>query len=229
MQDNSTSKGHAAELAVDGIVFKPIVLSDPVPLGRQLLSAGKLAPPDAYSLYAILQTGDFEDVRLDETFDLRVKGTERFIAFTGDRIFRFFANNREIKWGLETIDEAALRLFSGASDNEAVFLEVRGGTDRLITQGEAIDLTRDGVERFITAPRPKTYHFFVNGQKYETDQPQLTGLQIKARVSGWNPEHDLMLEGHGDDPDRIIADDEIVDLDVTPARRFSSVPKANFG
>lgn len=223
------SKKPAAELALDGIAFKPIALDDPVPLGRQFLEAGKLEPPEAFSLYAILDNGDFEDVRLNEPFDLRAKGVERFIAFTGDRLFRIFANDREVKWGLETITEAVLRFVSGAADDEAVYLEVRGGTDRLIKEDETVDLTQPDVERFLTAKRPKTYHFFVNGVKYETDQPKLTGLQIKARVPNWDASHDLVLEGHGDEPDRVIADDELVDLDVPHKRRFSSVPKANFG
>ena len=35
-----------------------------------------------------------------------------------------------------------------------MFLEVRGGQDRLIEPGELIDLTAPGIERFTTAPRP---------------------------------------------------------------------------
>ncbi len=230
MTDKQIRKEHAAELALDGVTFQPINLDDPVPLGRQYLAAAKLKPPEAFSLYAILESGDFEDVRLDEPFDLRAKGVERFVAFTGDRVFRFFANDREVKWGPGAISEEALRLVSGAADDEAIYLEVRGGTDRLIKEGETVDLTQPGVEHFLTAKRPRTYHFFVNGVKYEADQPRLAGLQIKARVADWDPSHDLVLEGHGDDPDRVIADDEVVDLDVSHGpRRFSSVPKANFG
>jgi hypothetical protein len=77
---------------------------------------------------------------------------------------------------------------------------------------------------------PPRFNFFVNGVKYVTDQPALTGLQIKARVSDWDQSHDLVLEGHGHDPDQVIRDDEVVQLDVQGGpRRFSSVPKANFG
>ena len=72
--------------------------------------------------------------------------------------------------------------------------------------------------------------YFVSGKEYETDQPALTGLQIKAKVANWDPSHDLVLEGVGDEPDQVIRDDESVRfLGVHPARRFSSVPKANFG
>jgi hypothetical protein len=78
---------------------------------------------------------------------------------------------------------------------------VRGGTDRLIKPGATVDLTQQGVERFLTAKRPKIYRFFVNGVEYETDQARLSGLQIKARVTNWDSSHDLVLEGHGDEPD----------------------------
>jgi hypothetical protein len=79
-------------------------------------------------------------------------------------------------------------------------------------------------------PKNEIYTFFVQGKKYETDQPSLTGLQIKARVTDWDQSHDLVLEGHGNDPDRIIADDEVVPLEKDKGPlRFSSAPKANFG
>src|ERR1700750_3449089 len=75
-----------------------------------------------------------------------------------------------------------------------------------------------------------TYSFFVGREKYETDQPVLTGLQIKAKVPDWDPTHALVLEGHGDDPDRVIRDDEPVSLEKAHGPlRFSSAPKANFG
>lgn len=76
----------------------------------------------------------------------------------------------------------------------------------------------------------KTYTFFVGNNKYETDQKALTGLQIKARVADWDQDTDLLLEGHGHDPDKIIGDNELVDLDTGHGPlRFSSAPKANFG
>lgn len=77
---------------------------------------------------------------------------------------------------------------------------------------------------------PKKWIFFVGGKKYETDQQSLTGLQIKSRVPDWDPNHDLVLEGHGNDQDRVIQDDELVDLEKEKGPpRFSAAPKANFG
>lgn len=79
--------------------------------------------------------------------------------------------------------------------------------------------------------KPKTYNFFVGNEKHETDQTQLTGAQIKAYVPDVAPGTKLSLEGHGNDPDRIIADDELVPLNEQQGGpcRFTLVPPANFG
>jgi hypothetical protein len=229
-QPRGREEVYRIQLALDSVEFRPHAVDDPIPLGRQILDAGGLRPPEAFSLYTILPSGDFEDVRPDEEIDLRAKRAERFIAFSTDRLFRSTLNGRPIVWGVPSIPEHALRVLSGISGDEAVYLEVRGGTDQLIPEGGNADLGGQGAESFITAPKPKLYVFFVNGARYESDQRSLTGLQIKARVANWDPSHDLVLEGHGHDPDRVIADDESVDLDVEHSpRRFSSVPKANFG
>ncbi|WBY00044.1 hypothetical protein PE066_11170 [Ramlibacter tataouinensis] len=82
-----------------------------------------------------------------------------------------------------------------------------------------------------TTKKPESYKFFVGSQKYETGQVQLTGAQIKAYVPDVAPGSKLSLEGHGNEPDRIIADDEEVSLDERHGgpRRFTLVPPANFG
>lgn len=74
------------------------------------------------------------------------------------------------------------------------------------------------------------YFYFVGNDRYESDLPELTGAQIKARVPNLDPAFQLSLEGHGNDPDRIIADNEVVSLkkDKGPVR-FTLVPPANFG
>lgn len=106
-----------------------------------------------------------------------------------------------------------------------------GQTDKEIgmSKDDVLDQTSKG-EGGDKPHKPPTYTFFVGREKFETDQPVLTGLQIKAKVPDWDPSHDLVLEGHGDDPDRVIRDDEEVSLEkVHGPLRFSSVPKANFG
>lgn len=230
-QDRQLRPGrYRVSFALDGVDYHPIILDDPVPLGRQILKAAGIKDVDGHSLFVITQEGDFEDVRADEEVDLRDRLAYRFIAFSTDPLYRLKLDDSRIVWGQPAIPESVLRSLAGIGDDKAVFLEVRGGADKLIEAGTEVDLTAEGVERFITAKVKTSYFFFVNGQRYETEKKKLTGAQIKAMVPGWDETHDLALEGHGDEPDRTIGDDESVSLDPKHGvRRFSSVPKANFG
>lgn len=221
---------YRVRFALNGVSYLPLILDDPVPLGRQVLKAAGVTPIDSHSLFLITEEGDFEDVRPDEQIDLRDRRAHSFIAFSGDPLYRVKLGEARIVWGLPKISEEVLRTLAGIGEDEAVFLEVRGGTDRQIEEGEDVDLTQPGVETFITAPRKKSFHYFVDDLRYETEHQVLTGGQIKAKVKDWDPSHDLSLEGQGDQPDRTIEDDESVDLAPKHGiRRFSSVPKADFG
>jgi hypothetical protein len=76
----------------------------------------------------------------------------------------------------------------------------------------------------------KKIFFFVDNKKYETEMSTLTGAEIKAMITGFDPSYSLFLEGPGDDPDQLITDDKSVDLEKEKGpRRFYTVPPANFG
>lgn len=82
----------------------------------------------------------------------------------------------------------------------------------------------------MSSETPKKYFYFVNNVKYESDLAELTGAQIKARIPDLQPNTGLSLEGHGNDPDRLIGDDEVVSLEKHHGPlRFTLVPPATFG
>lgn len=165
-------------LAEGSVDFHALKLADPVPLGRQILTAAKLRDLDSYTLFAILPSGDFEDIRLDEPFDLRGKGVERLIVFQSDRVFRFKLNESQIAWGQPTISENVLRGLAGIGADEGVYLEVRGGEDRLLETGTVESLEGPGVERFITAPVQLTYEITVNSRARDIDHAVVTYEEI---------------------------------------------------
>lgn len=165
--------------ALESVDFRAITVTDPVPTGRQILSAAGLDDREDFTLCAILASGDFEEVTLNETFDLRARGAERFIAFQTDRDFKLTFNGRQLIWGQSVIPGNALYLLSGIDTNEAVFLEVRGGIDRLIEADDQVDLTQPGVEHFITAPRPvKGYTIIVNARDEPVHDKRVTYEQV---------------------------------------------------
>ena len=147
-----------------------------MPLGRQLLEAGALDPRDGYSLFAILPSGDFEEVRLNEPFDLREHGAERFVAFMTDRDFKLTLNDDELRWGKPIISSTILYNLAKPGEGEGVFLDVPGGEDRLIENGELIDLAEPGIERFITARL--AFEIIVNSRPRTVNARTVTFEQI---------------------------------------------------
>lgn len=164
---------------LEGLTFRNIDVPDPFPTGRQILDSAGLDRRGDYLLYALLASGDFEDVRLDEAVDLRSKGAESFIAFKSDRDFKFALNDRQMAWGRPELLGNVLYDLADASPEEAIFLEVRGGEDRLIEPDDRINLDAPGIERFITAPRPhKGYVIVVNAVEETVPDKQVTFEQV---------------------------------------------------
>ncbi len=110
--NNSVGSGNKPfhiRFTTDGISYRDGSIGDPVPVGSQLLSAAGVRDVENYSLFAILPNGEFEDIRLDETFDLRAKGVETFAYFESDRSFNFTIESRQMSRGKNLISGKALR------------------------------------------------------------------------------------------------------------------------
>lgn len=174
-----TDRQFRLKLGIGGVEFQDHLTNDPVPTGRQILEIAGVNPKEDWSLFAILPSGDFEDVRLDETFDLRAKGAEAFIAFQTDRDFKFTLRGSQIEWGKPTISGKELGKLANLMDGEAVFLEVPGGEDRLLEEKDLILLTNPGVEHFIVAAKPKPgFEIIVNGRLRVVDEENVSYAQI---------------------------------------------------
>lgn len=161
--------------AQDNLNFRDLEVNDPVPLGRQILTAAGLDAGDGFSLFTILATGDFEDVRMDEPFDLRGRGAERFVAFQTDRLFKLTFKGHELEWGKPALAGKYLYELGKVGKDEAVYLEIRGGTDKLVEPGDIIDLTAPGIEHFVVGPQPvKNYEIVVNSRPKIVDHQRVT-------------------------------------------------------
>lgn len=78
----------------------------------------------------------------------------------------------------------------------------------------------------------KKYFFFVNDEKFDTDEEVVTGAYIKSRIANLPPGSGLELEGQGHDPNKLIGDGDSVSLKLGHGQgplRFTTVPPASFG
>lgn len=139
------------EFGNEHLDYRPGLVRDPVPTGRQLLDAAGARPVEEHILLQLLTDGLLEEIRLDETTDLRGKAIERFLVFRSDRSFRFELDGRQLEWGATVISGVTLKTLAGVDPKTyGVWLEVRGDDDRSIGDAELVDLAAKGVERFFT-------------------------------------------------------------------------------
>jgi hypothetical protein len=199
--------GHSLEsyrilLADEQLEFRDIFVSDPVPTGRQILHAAGVREVEEFSLFAILPSGDFEDIRLDETYDLRGRGAEKFVLFRTDREFKFFVDGKEERWGKPFVSGLALKKLANVPPEKYnVYQEVRGGQDILIRNHELVDLSKPGVERFITLICDTTEGLTALALP-EADQRYLDDHGLVAEVITHGPHTGVVIHGFALPPDK---------------------------
>jgi len=116
-------------------------VDDPVITGGQLLDKASKRPVDEYLIFQMLNNGQLEEIRLDETVELRKPGIER----------------RRFEWGAPIITGLKLKELAGVDlASYGVWLELRGAEDRPIADNESVDLQAPGVERFFTGKKTTT-------------------------------------------------------------------------
>lgn len=132
--------------------FHPVRIEDPTPTGRQILNAAGVRKLDEHMVFQVLRNGELEELRPDETVDLRTVSVERFIVFEGAASYRIDVDGRVVEWGAPAITGQVLKRLAGVdAARYGVWLENRdGGQDRPIGNDEIVRLDEVGLERFFT-------------------------------------------------------------------------------
>jgi len=156
-KQNNTDKGGQQpqyRVKIDGEL---VSFNDPVVTGQQLLLAAGKRPPSEHIVFEWLKDGQLEEIRPEETTDLRKPGIEKFVTFKSDRSYRFFIDDRQIEWGAQFITGLKLKKLAGVdSAKYDVWQEVRKSDDKKIGDADRVDLDDKGVERFFTAMKTTT-------------------------------------------------------------------------
>lgn len=157
--------------------FVPKVVDDPVVTGSQILAAAGARPPSDFLVFQVMRDGALETIRPEETVDLRNAGAEKFLVFRSDRSFRFFLDERAFDWGASYISGGTIKRLAGVPDETTdVWLDVAGGSDRMIGNKEMVDLAQPGTERFVTRPIQITIK--VNSRDRVVDHRVLTYWEV---------------------------------------------------
>lgn len=174
-------------------------IEDPVVTGRQLIAESGNEPADEFIVLQVLPSGDLEELRLNESTDLRERGVERFIIIKSDRTFRFTIVDERQEWPASLINGLTLKRLGKKDPREfSVFLERRDEADQEIDDDQIVDLAVQGVERFYFRPIEQTVEILVNTKSVRIMRGEHTGLQIKeaAIAQGVRIKLDFVLTLH---------------------------------
>ena len=128
-------------ISVDDVQLQ---LAEPVLDGERILNEAGFQPAEDYVLIQLLLPGT-RSVGLDESVDLREKGSRAFRAFKSDRIFRFTVDDVGYEWGGAKITEPELRRIA-VVDGDRTLVQERGGKAIELAADSIVELAETGTE-----------------------------------------------------------------------------------
>lgn len=131
--------------------FKDAVIEDPTPTGRQVIEAAGFRKAEEHLVFQLLRNGELEELRLEETTDLRPGQVERFLIFPRAESFRFDIDGKRLEWGYKVISGRVLKKLAGVDPAKfAVWRVIAGQDDILVGDADLICLADEGLEHFFT-------------------------------------------------------------------------------
>ena len=188
---------------------KPYEIDDPKPNGRQLLELAGLHPAVEHLVFLKMERGMLEELRLDETVDLRKLNLPRFLSFKSDRSFRLEINGRRFEWGADAINGATVKKLAGVDPNgQCVWFERKDIPDQLVQDDELVSLEGKGVERFRT---DACFVICIEGERFNWSKATINTEEI-IELGGWDPSQGVIEVNEETQTERPLAPNEIIEL-----------------
>lgn len=131
--------------------FTDAIINDPTPTGRQIIEGAGFRKAEEHLVFQVLRNGELEELRLEETTDLRPGQVERFLVFPSAESFRFDIDGKRLEWGHKVISGRVLKKLAGVDPAKfAVWQVIPGKDDILVGDTDLICLANAGLEHFFT-------------------------------------------------------------------------------
>ncbi|RST51284.1 multiubiquitin domain-containing protein [Variovorax sp. MHTC-1] len=105
-----------------------------------------------------------------------------------------------------------------SADEVIVLQRLKSGNLEEIRPDEVVDLREAGVERFYVIESDATYRFILDGMKIEWPKAKVNAALLR-HLTGVDEDFDVILELE-ESPDRVLDDDDVVDLSGKGTERF---------
>lgn len=212
---------HHIEIADATLTFRSVPIADLTPTGARLAAAAGFKPAQQVSVLQLLSNGDLEDVRPDETVDLR-HADGRFVIVESDRSYRLTIDGQRFDWPCRVVSGGLLRKLGRVPADKGIFFEQGETADLAIGPEDLVDLDAAGVESFVT--RIKYWKLNVQGVILDVDTPTI-GVRDAIARAGFNPDQgwQIFLKVAGQ-PKRPVTLNDTIDLRTPGIEKLRLTP-----
>lgn len=175
---------HTINVADQTLTYRQVSIDDLTPTGTQIAIAAGFKSVDGVSVLQVLATGDLEDVRPNETVDLRREGG-RFVIVESDRAYRLTIDGQRFDWPCRIVSGGLLRKLGQVPTDKVIYFERRDQPDRQVDDQDLVDLDAAGVESFVS--RKLVWKLNVQGVVLELFAPTIVVREALVEA-GFNPD-----------------------------------------
>ena len=203
-----------------------VLISDPTPTGRQILTAARLRPETEHALVLWPDHGPTSVIELDELCPLtQSQAPLRFFAAKADGVKYFILDDSRYAWPGDLTVEA-LRLVGGVGDSSEVWVEHRGEEpDARVEPGTTIDLDEAGIERFFTREAVKRWDLLVHETLTHWDSPKVIVRDALAAAGmDLTREYKILFKLEGNKREEVGLGD-VLDLSRPGIERLWTIPR----
>lgn len=183
-EDVGAAIRHTINVADQTLTYRQVSIDDLTPTGAQLAIAAGFKSVDGVSVLQVLANGDLEDVRPNETVDLR-REMGRFVIVESDRAYRLKIDDQRFDWPCRIVSGGLLRKLGQVSADKAIYFERQDQPDHQIDAHDLVDLDAAGVESFIS--RKLVWKLNVQGVVLDLFAPTIVVREALVEA-GFNPD-----------------------------------------
>jgi Prokaryotic E2 family E/Multiubiquitin len=180
---------HTVEVADQTLTFRSVRVSELTATGAQLALAAGVRPAQNAVVLRVLPNGELEDVRPDQTVDLR-HHDGRFVIVESDRVYFFTIEDERFEWPCRVVSGGVLRKLGRIPPDKGIYFERETEPDHLISEHDLVDLDAPGVEAFYT--RTITWKLNVQGVVIEVPTPTIM-VRDALMQAGFNPDQGWLI------------------------------------
>lgn len=213
---------HTINVADQTLTYRQVNIDDLTPTGAQLAIAAGFKSVDGVSVLQVLATGDLEDVRPNETVDLR-REDGRFVIVESDRAYRLTIDDQRFDWPCRIVSGGLLRKLGHVPADKVIYFERQDQPDRQVDDQDLVDLDVAGVESFVS--RKLVWKLNVQGVVLELSAPTIVVREALVEA-GFNPDQGwqifLKVAGQQKQPVELTT---VIDLRAPGIEKLRLTPK----